>query len=42
MRIFLIPLYVGFLNLKILGFLFTTKNSPTWAEKCEKLDFRKS
>ena len=27
---------------EILGFLFTTKNTPTWGVKCEKLDFRKS
>ena len=30
------------LNLKILGFLFSTKNSQTWGVKCETLNFRKS
>ena len=42
-RIFLIPLSITFLNPKILGFLFSTKNSLTvWGVKCEKLNFRKS
>ena len=34
-RHFLIPLSITFLNPKILGFLFSTKNSLTWEEKCE-------
>ena len=38
----LIPLSITFLNPKILGFLFSTKNSLTWGLKCEKLNFRKS
>ena len=38
----LIPLSIAFLNRKILGFLFTTKNSLTWGVKYEKLNFRKS
>ena len=38
----LIPLSIAFLNPKILGFLFTTKNSLTWGVKYEKLNFRKS
>ena len=41
-RIFLIPLAITFLNPKILGSLFSTKNSPTWEATCEKLNFRKS
>ena len=42
-RIFLIPLSMTFLNPKILGFLFSTKNSLTaWEVKCKKLNFRKS
>ena len=40
-RIFLIPLSITFFNLKILGFLFSTKNRLTWGMKHEKLDFRK-
>ena len=32
---FLIPLSITFLNPKILGFLFPTKNSLTWGVKCE-------
>ena len=32
---FLIPLFVTFLNPKILGFFFPTKNSLTWGVKCE-------
>ena len=35
MRIFVIPLSITFLNLKILGLLFPTKNSLTWGMKCE-------
>ena len=42
MIFFLIPLSITFLNPKSLGFLFSTKNSPTWGVKCEKLNFRKS
>ena len=38
----LIPLSTTFLNPKILGFLFSTKNSLTWGVKCEKLNSRKS
>ena len=34
--IFLIPLYITFLNPKILGSLFCIKNGLTWAVKCEK------
>jgi len=41
-RIFLIPLSVTFVNPKILGFLSCTKNSLTWAVKCEKVNLRKS
>ena len=33
---FLIPLSITFLNPKIFGFLFCTKNSLTWGVKCEK------
>ena len=40
--IFLIPLSITFLNPRILGFLFWTKNSLTWTVKCEKFNFRKS
>ena len=40
--IFVFPLSVTFLNPKILGFLFSTKNSPTWVVRCEKIKFRKS
>ena len=32
---FFIPLSITFLNPKILGFLFPTKNSLTWGVKCE-------
>ena len=32
---FLIPLSITFLNPKILGLLFPTKNSLTWGMKCE-------
>ena len=39
---FLIPLSVTFLNPKILGFLFCTKNSLTWGVKCEKKKKKKS
>ena len=35
MRHFLILLSITFLNLKILGFPFSTKNSLTWEVKCE-------
>ena len=31
----MIPLSITFLNPKILGFLFPTKNSLTWGVKCE-------
>ena len=41
-RIFLILLSITFWKHKILGFPFCMKNSLTWGEKCEKLDFRKS
>ena len=37
-KIFLFPLS---LNPKILSFLFSTKNSPTWVVRCEKINFRK-
>ena len=40
--IILIPLSITFLNSKILGFLFSTKNSLTWVLKCKKLNLRKS
>ena len=36
-RHFLIPLSITFLNPKILGFFFPTKNSLTWEVKCENL-----
>ena len=36
---FLIPLYITLFNPKSLGFFFSTKNSPTWGVKCEKLVF---
>ena len=39
---FLIPLSITLFNLKILGFLFSTKNSLAWGVKREKLNFRKS
>ena len=42
MRIFLIPLSITFLSPKILGLLFSSKNSLVEAVKCEKLNFRKS
>ena len=32
---FLLPLSITFLNPKMLGFLFSTKNSLTWEVKCE-------
>ena len=35
-RHILIPLSIIFLNPKILGFLFFTKNSLTWGVKCKK------
>ena len=38
----MIPLFITFLNPKILGFFFPTKNSLDWGMKCEKLNFRKS
>ena len=34
-RIFLITFSIAFCNTKILGFLFSTKNSLTWGVKCE-------
>ena len=34
-RHFLIPLAITFLNPKILGCLFSTKNNLTWEVKCE-------
>ena len=34
-RIFLIAFSIAFCNTKILGFLFSTKNSLTWGVKCE-------
>ena len=40
--IFLFPLSVIFLKAKILGFLFSTKNSPTWVVRCEKIKFSQS
>ena len=40
--IFLIPLSITFLNPKILGFFFSSKNSLTLGAKCEKLNFRRS
>ena len=33
-------LSTAFLDPKILGFLFTTKDCLTWGLKCEKLKFR--
>ena len=36
-RIFLIPRSITFLSPKILGFLFSTKNTLTWGVNCEKL-----
>ena len=41
-RIFLFPLSVTFLNPKILGFLSSTKNSPTWVVRGEKIKFSQS
>ena len=41
-RIFLIPISFAFLHPKILGFLFSTKNSLTLGVKCEKSNFKKS
>ena len=41
-RIFLFPLSVTFLNPKILGFLSSTKNSPTWVVRSEKIKFSQS
>ena len=38
---FLIPRSIAFFNSKILGFLFSTKNSITSAVKCEKLNLTK-
>ena len=40
LRIFLMLPSIAFLDPKILGFLFTTKDSLTWGQKCEKLHFR--
>ena len=42
MRIFLIPLSIIFSNPKVLGFLFSTKNSLTQEVKCEKINFKKT
>ena len=36
---FLIPLSIAFLNPKMLGFLFSTKNSVTWEVKCENKSY---
>ena len=41
-RIFLFPLSVTFFNPKILGFLSSTKNSPTWVVRGEKIKFSQS
>ena len=35
MRIFPIPFLIAFLNPKMLGFLFSTKNRLTWVLKWE-------
>ena len=32
---------MAFLNSKILGFLFTTKNSQTWGVKCKEVELQK-
>ena len=40
-RIFLIPLSITFLNLKILGFLFSSKNSLTRGVKCGNIKLQK-
>ena len=40
LRIFLMLPSIAFLDPKILGFLFTTKDSLTGGQKCEKLHFR--
>ena len=40
LRIFLMLLSIAFLDPKMLGFLFTMKDSLTWGQKCEKLHFR--
>ena len=37
MRIFLIPLYIAFLNPQILGFLFTNLGSKMWKIKLQKI-----
>ena len=37
----LFPLSISFLNSKILGFHFCTKNCSTWAVKCEKVKLQK-
>ena len=42
MIIFLIPLSIIFSNPKVLGFLFSTKNSLTLEVKCEKINFKKT
>ena len=41
-RIFLFPLSVTFLNPKILSFFFSTKNSPAWVVRREKIKFSQS
>ena len=40
-RIFLILVSTTFLNPKVLGILFCTKNSLTWAVKCKKIKLQK-
>ena len=40
LRIFLMLPSIAFLDPKILGFLFTMKDSLNWGQKCEKLHFR--
>ena len=40
-RIFFVHLSITFLNPKILGFLFPTKNSIAWGVNCEKIKLQK-
>ena len=42
MRIFFIPLSITFSSPKVLGFLFSTKNSLTLEVKCEKINLKKT
>ena len=42
MNLILILPSITFLNPKLLGFIFSTKNSQNWGVKCEKLNLRKT